>query len=62
MNARLFNVCLLLGWLLVLAGGCLLNAGAGLIFAGLLMLALVLIVARMAGIYVSAKPDDKDAD
>lgn len=52
MNAYIFNICLLLGWLLVLAGGVLLNLGGGLIFAGLLLLLIVLVVTRMVGIYV----------
>lgn len=61
MNAHIFNICLLVGWLLALAGGALLNLGAGLIFAGLLLLAIVLVVTRMVGIYVPNR-EEKDAD
>lgn len=59
MNARLFNACLLLGWLLVIAGGCLVNVGYGLVFAGLLLLVMVFIVARVAGVYVPERKDDE---
>ncbi|MER2537648.1 MAG: hypothetical protein ABTQ26_00250 [Azonexus sp.] len=51
MNIKIFNACLLIGWLLVLAGGLLINPGPGLIGAGLLLVILVLIVSRLAGIY-----------
>ncbi|MGP8437174.1 hypothetical protein ACT2FY_12980 [Paraburkholderia fungorum] len=61
MNAYIFNACLLIGWLLALAGGLLLNPGAGLIFAGLLLLAIVLVVTRMVGIYVPSR-EKKDSD
>ncbi|MFM0506678.1 hypothetical protein [Paraburkholderia sp. RL17-373-BIF-A] len=61
MNAHIFNICLLIGWLLSLAGGVLLNLGGGMIFAGLLLLAIVLVVTRMVGIYVP-KREEKDAD
>lgn len=58
MNAHLFNACLLIGWLLVLAGGCLVHVGYGLVFAGLLLLVVVLFVSRMAGVYLpGGKPD-----
>lgn len=59
MNAYIFNACLLLGWLLVLAGGCLFNVAAGLVGAGLLLLVLVVLVARHAGVYV---PKKREAD
>lgn len=49
MHVHVFNVCLLLGWLLVLAGGVLLNVGAGLAAAGALLIVLVLVSARVAG-------------
>lgn len=58
MNAHLFNACLFCGWLLVLAGGCLINVGAGLIGSGLLLLTLVIFVARLAGVYVPGKDTD----
>ncbi|MFM0256091.1 hypothetical protein [Paraburkholderia sediminicola] len=61
MNAHIFNICLLIGWLLALAGGVLLNLGGGMIFAGLLLLAIVLVVTRMVGIYVP-KSEEKDVD
>lgn len=51
MNIKIFNACLLVGWLLVLAGGIWLDPGLGLIAAGLLLIVLVLVVSHMAGIY-----------
>lgn len=62
MTSTLFNLTLLAGWLLVLIGGILVNTGTGLLFAGLLLIALVFAVARIAGIYVpgaekTEKPD-----
>jgi hypothetical protein len=52
MNAHLFNSCLLIGWLMALAGGCLVNLGAGLIGGGLLLLVLTLFIARFGGVYL----------
>ena len=52
MRAALFNLTLLSGWLLVLIGAVMINPGAGLAAAGLLLIALVFAVARIAGIYV----------
>ena len=52
MNARLFNACLLIGWLLVVAGGCLVRISYGLIGGGLLLLALTLLTAWLGGIYM----------
>lgn len=56
MNAHVFNACLLVGWLLVLAGGVLLNVGAGLAAAGLLLIVLSFLASRIAGgIYLPNK-------
>lgn len=55
MNARVFNTCLLLGWLMVLAGSCMACLWVGLIASGALLLVLTLYGARIAGVY-SAKP------
>ena len=58
MNIKIFNACLLLGWLLVLAGGVWLEPGLGLAAAGLLLIVLVLIVSQMAGIYAEPEPPE----
>ena len=58
MNLLTFNIALLLGWLLASAGGILLNTGAGLLLAGLLLIALTLFSARRFGLYLT---DQKDA-
>jgi hypothetical protein len=50
MNPIVFNICILLGWLMVLAGGCMLSVPIGLTVAGVLMIALVFIVARAVGV------------
>ena len=52
MNSRVFNACLLIGWLMAVAGGCMANIAYGLIGGGLLLLILCAFVARIAGIYV----------
>ena len=49
MNASVFNACLLIGWLLVLTGGVCINPGAGLAVAGVLLILLALLSARIAG-------------
>lgn len=49
MNVRVFNVCLLLGWLLVLVGGIVIHPGWGLGIAGALLIFLTLAAAYIAG-------------
>jgi hypothetical protein len=49
MNVRVFNVCLLLGWLMVLAGGVVIHPGWGLAIAGALLVVLTLAAAYLAG-------------
>ena len=56
MHIKLFNVCMLLGWLMVLAGGVLINPGWGIAIAGGLMLVLVLAVAYVGGLYEPKAP------
>lgn len=56
MNLKIFNVCLLLGWLMVLAGGVVINPGWGIALAGALMIALVLASAYIGGLY-APKPE-----
>jgi hypothetical protein len=62
MNANIFNICLLIGWLLALAGGVYLNVGAGLVAGGILLLVIVFAVARVAGVYVPAPKIDEGTD
>lgn len=49
MNVRIFNLCLLLGWLMVLAGGVVIHPGWGLAIAGALLIVLTLAAAYLAG-------------
>lgn len=58
MNVHVFNATLLIGWLLVLIGGVVLNVGAGLLGAGLLLIALAFAVARIAGVFVPKKEEE----
>lgn len=51
MNLRVFNLCLLVGWLMVLAGGVVINLGWGIAVSGALLLALVLAGAYLGGLY-----------
>lgn len=58
MNLRLFNIAIALGWLMVLAGGCLLSVAWGMVGAGLLLLALTIAGARWAGVYAPRAKDN----
>jgi heme A synthase len=58
MNLNVFNLALLLGWLLVLIGGCLWHPAAGLAVAGLLLIILTIYVARLAGGVYSSKKSE----
>lgn len=49
MHIRIFNICLLLGWLLVLVGGVLVHPGWGVAAAGVLLILLTLVAVRIAG-------------
>lgn len=53
MKLATFNASLLVGWLLVLAGGVLINPGYGLVAAGLLLIAIVVYVSHYAGVYAT---------
>ena len=53
MNVRVFNSCLLCGWLMTTAGGIVLNVGAGLCGGGLLLIVLTMALARVGGLFVS---------
>lgn len=59
MTLRAFNTLLLAGWLLVLIGGMVINVGAGIAFAGALMIALTIFCARIGGLHA---PKDEGAD
>ena len=59
MNVKIFNVAMLLGWLMVLAGGVVIHPGWGIAVAGGLLLALSLASAYLAGLYAApGKPTD----
>ena len=49
MNPRIFNICMFFGWLMVLAGGVIVNPGWGLAIAGGLLVVLTLAAAYIAG-------------
>jgi len=52
MNAYLFNGCIAVGWLMFLAGACLMSLAWGVLASGLLLLALTLRMAHIGGIYM----------
>jgi len=62
MNLPTFNIALLLGWLLASAGGIILNTGAGLLMAGLLLVVLTLFSARCFGLYLSDQKEAQSKD
>ena len=53
MKLIIFNLCIAIGWLMVLAGGVIINIGWGIAVAGALMLLLVLAGAYLGGIYAA---------
>ena len=57
MNVKIFNLCLLLGWLMVLAGGVVIHPGWGIAIAGALLLLLTLASAYLAGLHEAAKAE-----
>lgn len=60
MNVKVFNLCLALGWLMVLAGGVVVHVGWGIAIAGALLLLLTLSSAYLAGLQASkGKPDQQ---
>ena len=60
MSAVVFNTALALGWLLVLVGGVWLSPGAGLVGAGLLLVALTMVSTWLCGgLYVPGAADGK---
>lgn len=61
MSLKAFNVAILLGWLLVLVGGCILNPGAGLVGGGVLLIGLTLVLARLGGLYTAPAKTEEDA-
>ena len=52
MNAVVFNVCLLIGWMLVSYGAWLLQPWIGYTVAGWVLIWLTMQVARIAGLYL----------
>jgi quinol-cytochrome oxidoreductase complex cytochrome b subunit len=59
MNIKIFNVALLIGWLMVLAGGVVINPGWGVALSGALLLVLTMASAYIAGLQPAPKPDDQ---
>lgn len=55
MNVKIFNLCLLLGWLMVLAGGVVIHPGWGIAIAGALLLLLTLASAYLVGLHDNTK-------
>lgn len=55
MDVKIFNLCLLLGWLMVLAGGVVIHPGWGVAIAGALLLLLTLASAYLSGLHEGAK-------
>ncbi|MFT0167493.1 hypothetical protein ACLKMY_00495 [Paraburkholderia mimosarum] len=62
MNVKIFNICLLLGWLMVLGGGVLINPGWGVVAAGGLLIVLTLAAAYLAGWEQPAPPKTDDSE
>jgi hypothetical protein len=57
-NITVFNLSILLGWLMFLAGSVMFNVSGGLVASGLLLLVLVLRVAGATGVYQAGKGEE----
>lgn len=59
MNIKLWNVCMLLGWLMLLAGGVVIHPGWGIAIAGAVLLVGTAVAGYVFGIVSpeSTKPD-----
>lgn len=61
MNIKVFNLCLAVGWLMVLAGGVVIHPGWGIAIAGALLLMLTLASAYLGGITAGKQPEPQAA-
>lgn len=58
MSIKVFNLCLLIGWLMILAGGVLIHPGWGIAIAGVVLFVGTLAGAYLGGVFApAAKPD-----
>lgn len=62
MTVQIFNACLLVGWLLVLVGGVIVNPGVGLFVAGVLLVVLTFVVSRVFGVAAPAFKPEGEGD
>ena len=62
MDIRIFNVCMLVGWLMLLAGGVVIHPGWGIAIAGAVLLVGTFVAAYLAGLRdtPAAKPKRQD--
>ena len=58
MKANIFNICLLAGWLMIVAGLALVSPALALGIGGLILMAVTLLLARWAGVQPHRKADD----
>jgi hypothetical protein len=58
MNLKIFNAALLAGWFLLTIGAIALNPAAGLLIAGVAVIALTLFVSWRFGVYSDEKPKE----
>jgi hypothetical protein len=57
MNARIFNACLLLGWLMITGGLLLVSVSVALVVGGVLLMGVTLVLARWAGVTAGKAKD-----
>jgi hypothetical protein len=50
MNALVFNLCMLIGWLMVLVGGYMISPAWGILGAGAVLIAFTFVWALLAGV------------
>ena len=50
MNLKLFNICLLVGWLMILAGGVVIHPGWGIAIAGAVLFVTTVLMGYVFGV------------
>ena len=58
MTTKIFNICLLAGWLMIVLGVALWSVPAAFVAGGVLLVGLTLLLAYFAGVVVPRKKDE----
>ena len=61
MNLKIFNLCVLAGWVLITLGAVCIHWAAGIVVSGVVLIALTLLMAAKFGV-MQAPPEQKTED